>query len=178
MSHLRIFNPANPPESLPETQVKPPASKEANPVPSLRQGPRPVLHRIAQVRQRQAISLKSVADSMNIDMREARDQEQPQTDLSLSDIYRWQKALSVSLPEILLPIDRVDRDNVSTTEATIKLAKQLATQLQATVATQEGLELADKLVDLLSAAESESENLDRWTLVQMLEELDQSNLAT
>ena len=50
-------------------------------------------HRIAAVRQEQGMSLRSVSRRLGVDVRDLRYQECETTDLRLSDLYRWQKAL-------------------------------------------------------------------------------------
>jgi transcriptional regulator with XRE-family HTH domain len=59
------------------------------------------LHRIRSVRLRQGVSLRSAARNMGSDVRSLRMQEQESTDLRLSDLRRWQKALDVPLQELV-----------------------------------------------------------------------------
>lgn len=61
-----------------------------------------VFHRIAEVRRQQGMSLRSVARQMGIELREARRQEAAVTDLTLSQLHRWQKVLGVPLDELLV----------------------------------------------------------------------------
>jgi transcriptional regulator with XRE-family HTH domain len=60
------------------------------------------LHRLAAVRQRQGMSLRSVARQMNVEASVARAQEQETTDLSLSDLHKWQQVLGVPIAELLV----------------------------------------------------------------------------
>ena len=64
-----------------------------------------VFHRISEVRRRQGISLRSVARQMGIELREARRQEAASTDLTLSQLHRWQQVLGVPLEELLVESD-------------------------------------------------------------------------
>ncbi len=59
------------------------------------------LHRVARVRERQGVSLRSAARQMGVEIRELRRQERESTDLSLSDLYRWQQVLGVPVSELL-----------------------------------------------------------------------------
>jgi transcriptional regulator with XRE-family HTH domain len=65
--------------------------------------PRP-LHRIADARRRQGISVRSVARRMHTSMDQVRRQEDPKCDMTLSELYRWQNALEVPIAELLLDI--------------------------------------------------------------------------
>jgi transcriptional regulator with XRE-family HTH domain len=59
------------------------------------------MHRIASVREQQGISLRAVARQMGTEIRRLRDEEDEDTDLKLSDLYRWQKVLDVPISELL-----------------------------------------------------------------------------
>lgn len=60
------------------------------------------MHRISTVRQRQGVSLRSVARQMRIDVRRLRAQEDESADLMLSTLYQWQKVLDVPISELLV----------------------------------------------------------------------------
>jgi transcriptional regulator with XRE-family HTH domain len=59
------------------------------------------LHRIQAVRDQQGMSLRTAARQLGIDVRAVRAQEQPCTDLRLSDLYRWQQVLDVPAADLL-----------------------------------------------------------------------------
>lgn len=59
-------------------------------------------HRIRTVRLREGVSLRSAARQMGVDIRSLRLQEQESTDLRLSDLHKWQKALEVPLTELVV----------------------------------------------------------------------------
>ena len=59
------------------------------------------LHRIQAVRIQQGMSLRTAARQLRTDVRSIRAQEQSTTDLRLSELYRWQKALEVPAAELL-----------------------------------------------------------------------------
>jgi transcriptional regulator with XRE-family HTH domain len=70
------------------------------------------LHRIAEVREQQGLSLRAVSRRTGVEVRYLKQQELPESDLTLSELYRWQEALEVPIQLLLC-----DQDN-SLTEAT------------------------------------------------------------
>jgi transcriptional regulator with XRE-family HTH domain len=62
----------------------------------------PALHRIAEVRQRQGVTLRNVARRLGMSLPVVRRQEQPDCDLRLSDLQRWQEVLEVPVAELLV----------------------------------------------------------------------------
>jgi transcriptional regulator with XRE-family HTH domain len=69
------------------------------PVPSCEVEP---LQRLAEVRERQGVSCRTMARRLNLPVEEIRQQERTTTDLSLSSLYAWQKALGVPVTELLV----------------------------------------------------------------------------
>jgi transcriptional regulator with XRE-family HTH domain len=76
----------------PTAAVAPPIS---TPVPA-----RP-LHHLRDVRRREGITRRKVGRLLGIPIREVERQERPSSDILLSDLHRWQKALGVPLAELL-----------------------------------------------------------------------------
>lgn len=66
--------------------------------------PKP-LHRLADVRRQEGLTRRVVSQRMGISPREVERQESPFTDILLSDLHRWQKALGVPLVELLCEPD-------------------------------------------------------------------------
>ena len=60
------------------------------------------MHRIAEVRQEQGVSVRSAARRLGLSMQEVRAQEEPTNDLRLSELHHWQKVLEVPLADLLL----------------------------------------------------------------------------
>ena len=60
------------------------------------------LHRLAEVRQNQGISRRTVARRLHLDMASVKHMEQEDTDLSLSTLYEWQQVLDVPVAELLV----------------------------------------------------------------------------
>lgn len=63
------------------------------------------LHRLAEVRRQQGLSLRSAARQMSTDVRTLRNEEGGESDLKLSDLYRWQSVLGVPVAELLVESD-------------------------------------------------------------------------
>lgn len=60
------------------------------------------LHRIRTVRRQQGISIQGAARKLRVEAKKLRAQEEESTDLHLSDLYRWQKALDVPIADLLI----------------------------------------------------------------------------
>jgi transcriptional regulator with XRE-family HTH domain len=69
--------------------------------PKQTQGSSHVMHRIQKVRESEGVSLSAMARRMKRPMSELQRQEQVDSDLRLSELYRWQSALDVPLSELL-----------------------------------------------------------------------------
>jgi transcriptional regulator with XRE-family HTH domain len=85
-------------------------------------GPRP-LHRIAEVRHRQGISVRSAARRMNTSMEHVRRHEEPHCDLTLSELYEWQQALEVPVAELLVDVQAPLSEPVLTRARLLRVMK-------------------------------------------------------
>ncbi|MEO0529217.1 MAG: helix-turn-helix transcriptional regulator [Planctomycetota bacterium] len=94
------------PHFTPGTNSVPTPAREAAgsepPAPAEAVKPR---HRLAQIRQRQGISIRSAARRMGVTMEQVRREERPDSDPTLSVLARWQVALEVPLNELLIDND-------------------------------------------------------------------------
>jgi transcriptional regulator with XRE-family HTH domain len=59
------------------------------------------LHRLAEVRRQEGMADCAIARRLGVPIREVRRQEQPNCDLRLSELYRWEEALQVPATELL-----------------------------------------------------------------------------
>lgn len=59
-------------------------------------------HRLAEVRQQQGVSIRSAARRMGVPMEQVRREERPDSDLTLSQLARWEVALEVPLVDLLV----------------------------------------------------------------------------
>jgi len=67
--------------------------------------PSRALHRLAEVRRIQGLSQRTVARQLRLDMASVKQMEREDTDLPLSALYEWQKALDVPVGELLVEPD-------------------------------------------------------------------------
>ena len=64
------------------------------------------LHRIATVRSQQGVSLRTASRRWNEDLSSVRRQEEETSDLTLSQLYRWQQLLDVPVAELLVDVNQ------------------------------------------------------------------------
>jgi hypothetical protein len=81
------------------------------------------LHRIADARRRQNVSVRSAARRMQTSMEQVRRQEDPNCDMLLSDLHRWQRALEVPITELLVDCDAPLSEPVLTRARLLRVMK-------------------------------------------------------
>jgi hypothetical protein len=59
-------------------------------------------HRIQEVCNQQGATVRSLSRKMDLNSNEIREQEDPSSDLRISDLLKWQKALEVPLADLLV----------------------------------------------------------------------------
>jgi hypothetical protein len=101
----------------------PSAESSYPPVPAV-SAPRP-LHRIAEVRRRQGISVRSAARRLHTSMDQVRQQEDPHADLPLSELYHWQSALEVPVTELLVESDSPLSEPILTRARLVRVMKSV-----------------------------------------------------
>jgi transcriptional regulator with XRE-family HTH domain len=116
------------------------------------------LHRIADVRRRQGISVRSAARRMHTSIDQVRRQEEPANDMLLSELFRWQQALDVPLADLLVEADGPLSEPIMTRARllrimkTVRAIKETATsssiQRFATMLEQQLVELMPELKDV------------------------------
>lgn len=87
---------------------------------------RPALHRIADVRRQQGVTLRNVARRLGIALAVVRRQEQADCDLRISDLHRWQQVLEVPVAELLVEGDGQLSGPVLQRSRMVKLMKTAA----------------------------------------------------
>jgi transcriptional regulator with XRE-family HTH domain len=129
------------------------------PVPQLpaAQAKRP-LHRIADVRKRQGVSVRSAARRMHTSIDQVRRQEEPGCDMLLSELLRWQQALDVPVTDLLVdsesPLSEpvLTRARLLRVMKTVKAIRETATstsiQRFATMLEQQLVEVMPELKDV------------------------------
>jgi transcriptional regulator with XRE-family HTH domain len=88
------------------------------------------LHRIASVRRRQGVALRTVARVLNIEIEEAARQEQEDSDLPLSVLQQWQAVLDVPISELLVESDESLSAPVMERARLVRVMKTAATILE------------------------------------------------
>ena len=86
-------------DTQPITYSAPP---ESIPVRSEPKKPTRALHRIAEVRNQQGVSLRTAARHLKSDLATVRQQEKATSDLRLSELAQWQELLDVPLVDLLV----------------------------------------------------------------------------
>jgi transcriptional regulator with XRE-family HTH domain len=81
------------------------------------------LHRIAEARRQQGISVRSAARRMGTSMDQVRRQEDPYCDLPLSDLYRWHEALEVPVVDLLIDSNTPLSEPVMTRARLLRIMK-------------------------------------------------------
>ncbi len=59
------------------------------------------MQQLSEARRRQGLSVRCVAQRLNLSVGDVRAQEEEQADITLSQLYRWQAALDVPIEELL-----------------------------------------------------------------------------
>lgn len=119
-------------------------------------------HRIRAVRLREGVSLRSAARQMGTDIRSLRLQEQESTDLRLSDLHRWQKALEVPLAELVVDTEEPLSRPVLDRARLIRIMKTAAA-IHENAASTPGLQrMAETLVGQLVEIMPELKDVSPW----------------
>lgn len=93
--------------------------------------PQRQLHRIAEVRSQQGVSLRGVSRRTGVDVRELKQQELPETNLTLTELYRWQEALEVPIENLLVDQDESLSNPIQNRAAMIKVMKTVVALTEA-----------------------------------------------
>lgn len=81
------------------------------------------LHRLADARRRQGVSLRSVARRLNKSADQVRRLEEPTSDMLVSELYQWQEVLDVPLVDLLVDCDAPLSEPVLTRARLLKIMK-------------------------------------------------------
>ncbi|TWT88754.1 hypothetical protein Mal64_22420 [Pseudobythopirellula maris] len=117
-----------------------------------------VLHRVAEVRREQGLSVRSAARRMGVSMEQVRTEEDPSFDLSLTALSRWQSALEVPIVDLLVeqdtPLSRpvLDRARLLRVMKTVRAIKESCTHAstvrQVDMLEQQMLEIMPELAEV------------------------------
>ena len=122
------------------------------------------MHRVREVREQQGVSLRSAARRMGIEMRQARQQEDPDSDLTLSQLYHWQRALEVPVAHLLVDLDAPLSAPVLKRAQMLKLMKSAVTILEK-AQSEQVRRMSQRLVDQLIELMPELEGVSPWNEV-------------
>jgi len=134
--------------------------------------PRPVLHRIAEVRRRQGVTIRNVARRLGLAMAVVRRQEQGDCDLRLSDLHRWQQVLEVPVAELLVEGDGQLSGPVLERSRMVKLMKTAAALRERTAGSPLG-RVVQMLVDQILEIMPELSDVTPWHTVGQRRTLDE-----
>jgi transcriptional regulator with XRE-family HTH domain len=127
--------------------------------------PQPVrpkqLHRIAEVRRQQGVSRRRLGRVLKIDTEQLRYEENEHTDLTLSQLYRWQKVLEVPIADLLVESDSPLSAPVMTRARMVRVMKTAAAIFEKTESSSVR-RLAQTLVDQLVEIMPELEGISPW----------------
>ncbi len=122
------------------------------------------LHRLGEVRRREGLPRGKIARRLGISIRQVEQQEEPSSDLLLSDLYRWQAALGVPAAELLhepngeLSPPVQQRARLLRAMKTVRLIEELARQ-------ESVRRLVQTLVEQLIEAMPELKDTTAWPAV-------------
>lgn len=122
------------------------------------------LHRLAEVRQQQGVTLRNVARRMRVDLKTVRQQEDSLTDLTLTQLYAWQQVLDVPVADLLV-------DDEGPLSPAVKQRAQLVRVMKTAVAMLEQCEapktkrMAETLIGQLLDIMPELKEVGAWHTV-------------
>ena len=83
----------------------------------------PPLHRIAEVRVQQDLTLRAISRRSGVEVEDLKQQELPDSNLTLIDLTRWAKALEVPIENLIVDNDFGLSDPVQSRAAMVKVMK-------------------------------------------------------
>lgn len=121
-------------------------------------------HRVREVREQQGTSLRSVARKLNLPMQEVRAQEEPTSDLRLSELRKWQEVLEVPLSDLLIDSEGPLSEPVGQRASMLRVMKTAKAILESTQS-DSTKRLANMLVEQLVQIMPELAEVSAWHTV-------------
>ena len=137
-----------------------PHSHEQTPPPRLDQP----LHRLAEVRRQEGVSLRRVARSLELNVKEVQRQEDAASDLRLSTLYRWREVLDVPVGDLLIDGDAPLAPAVAQRAHLVRLMKTALSILERSERSSVR-RLAQTMVNQLTDIMPELEGVSPWHAV-------------
>jgi transcriptional regulator with XRE-family HTH domain len=121
-------------------------------------------HRIRTIRQREGISLKTISRRSHIGMQRLRQEEVETRDLTLSQLYAWQKALRVPISELVVDAEEALEEKIRLRAALLRLTRTAKTILREA---QKGpvRNLANTMLQQIYEVMPEAEAMNPWNEV-------------
>ncbi len=110
------------------------------------------LHRIAEVRRSQSLSLATVARRLHLEVAAARAAEMPQSDMLLSDLYQWRAILDVPVAELLIDPEELPSNPIRNRGQLLRMMKTVRTILESTQEQRTQIlaqTLSDQMIELM-----------------------------
>ena len=121
------------------------------------------LHQLSRVRQREGVSLRAMARRLGTDVQTVRRQENPTSDLLLSELYQWQESLGVPASELLTDTDSM-ADPIQHRAQLVRLMKTVAAMQER--ARQPAIQrMAQMMYEQLLELMPELESVTAWNAV-------------
>ena len=122
------------------------------------------LHRLAEVRKAQGVSIANLARRLNRDAVDVREQEKPTSDMLLSQLYRWREILDTPISELLIDPDDVLDDPIKSRASLVRVMKTVRSILETTHEKQT-MRMAQTLFDQLIEIMPELKEVSAWPSV-------------
>jgi transcriptional regulator with XRE-family HTH domain len=166
---------------LQNTELDDSAEEAADESPRGGEKPRPCretknLHRIAEVRRQQGVTLRNVARRLGIELAVVRRQEQSDCDVRVSDLLLWQQVLEVPVADLLVEGEGQLSGPVLERSRMVKLMKTAAAIRDRTGGTPVG-RLVQMLVDQILEIMPELRDVTPWHTVGQRRTLDELGRA-
>jgi transcriptional regulator with XRE-family HTH domain len=122
------------------------------------------LHRLGEARQHEGLAQRVVARRLGISVQEVREQEQPSSDIRLSELYRWQEAIGTPLVELLIEPDGALSPPVQLRARMLRVMKTVRS-IQERARQASVRRLVERLVDQLVEIMPELKDCGAWPAV-------------
>jgi len=119
------------------------------------------LHRLAEVRKAQGVSIANLARRLDMNAVDVREQEKPTSDMLLSQLYRWREILDTPISELLIDPDDVLADPIKSRASLVRLMKTVQSILETTHEKQTK-RMAQTLFDQLVEIMPELKDVSAW----------------
>lgn len=134
------------------------------------------LHRIGAVRRQQGLSCRTIARKLNVDVSTIKLQEQPNSDLLLSELYLWQQVLDVPVTELLVETGDHLAAPVLRRAQLVRIMKT-AMAIQETTSQEPIRRMSQTLIEQLKELMPELEHITAWHTVGKRRRRDEYGVA-